>query len=269
MLDIFKKSPKRVSFSGNNVFINNQGKNVGLETEIEYVFTLRDMEPEIKIHEDGSVIRAYRIQAIATNPDLSGQFFHSSIRILQNSAVMIDGIISKEETSHLTWNEGGYEAVRLQPFYLSDKEQENKNLVGLGLFNRGLHFSGTVTPAGVRAVCICDRCNLSFTLRHFHAGFSEVQYFYSDDGKETLTVPYGAIKNMPQQLQQGIDPEILKEVEATLPNPINGKGKFRYYNAFLCPHCQAPFIDFEKNREIRPKEYYGNTLVNVRPTTWG
>ena len=106
------------------------------------------------VHEDGNLIRTYRIQTVTSNPDLNGQFFHSSIRILPNSAVMIDGIISRSKSSCLTWTDKGYEAVRLQPFYLSNKKEENDKLVGLGLFMRGLHFSGAVTPAGVRCVCI-------------------------------------------------------------------------------------------------------------------
>jgi hypothetical protein len=268
MLGIFKKPSERLAISGNNVFIKNKGKNTGMATEAEYVFQLHEKEPVIMVHEDGNLIRTYRIETITANADLSGQFFHSSIRILPNSAVMIDGIISRSKSNHLTWTDKGYEAVRFQPFYLSDKEKENQKLVGAGLFMRGLHFSGTVTPAGVRCICICDRCNLSFTLQHLHAGFSELQYFYSEDGKETLTVPYGTIKNMPQQLQQIINPEMLKEVEAMLPAPHHGKGEFRYYNSFRCPYCQNPFIDFEKDKQMRPGEYYGNTLINVRPTHW-
>lgn len=236
--------------------------------EIEHVFLLREKEPEIIVYEDADIIRKYRIQAIDINPDLSGQFFHSSIRILPNSAVMIDGIVSKSKGNHATSTEKGYEGVRFQPFYLSNKEEENERLVGLGLFMRGLHFSGTVTSSDIRCVCVCDNCNLSFTLQHFHAGFSEAQYFYSDDGKETLIIPYGAIENMPHQLQEIIDPEMLKNVEAALPAPLFGRGKFLYYNPFPCLHCQAPFIDFGKNKAIRPGEYYGNTLVNVRPTHW-
>jgi hypothetical protein len=268
MLGIFKRSSERVAISENNIFIKNKGKNAGSAVEIEHVFLMREKEPVIMVHEDANLIRTYRIQAIDINPDLNGQFFHCSIRILPNSAVMIDGIISRSKSNHLTWTDKDYEAVRLQPFYLSDKKEENERLVGLGLFMRGLHFSGTVTSTGVRVVCVCDQCNLSFTLQHFHAGFSEVQYFYSDDGKETLTVPYGAVENMPHQLQEIIDHGMLRDVEAALPIPLCGIGKFRYYNPFPCPHCQAPFIDFGKNKDIRPGEYYGNTLVNVQLTHW-
>lgn len=268
MFGVFKKSSDRLVISGNNVFIKNKGKNTDTVSEVDWVFPLHEREPELLVHEDGNLIRIYQIQTITSNPDLNGQFLHSSIRILPNSAVMIDGIISRSKSNPLTWTDPGYEAVRLQPFYLSNKKGENDKLVGLGLFMRGLHFSGTVTPPGVRSICICDRCNLSFTLQHFHSGFSEVQYFYSDDGKETLTVPYGTIENLPHQLQEAIDPKMLEKVEAALPAPLYGKGNFRYYNSFLCPHCQAPFIDFEKNKEIRPGEYYGNTFINIQPMRW-
>ena len=48
---------------------------------------------------------------------------HSSIRINTNSSVQIDGIISKSRT---TFDENG-EGIRFQPFFLSDKEEENQN----------------------------------------------------------------------------------------------------------------------------------------------
>ncbi|HEV3413889.1 MAG TPA: hypothetical protein VG101_15515 [Puia sp.] len=268
MLGIFKKSANRLTISGMTVLIGNEGKNAGFSLEREHVFRLGEREPTITVEEDGETIRIYRMQAIDTNPELTGQFLHSSIRILPNSAVMIDGIISTSNSSRPTWKDAGYEAVRFHPFYLSDKKEENEKLVGMGLFSRGLHFGGTVTPSGVRAVCVCDQCKASFTLQHFHAGFSEVQYFYSDDSRETLTVPYSATADVPRQLQKGIDLKILETMEAALPTPNFGKGQFRYYNSFLCPHCQAPFIDFEQHKDIRPGEYYGNTLINVRPTHW-
>lgn len=130
---------------------------------------------------------------------------------------MIDGIISNSEASFPNWTDKDYEAVRLQPFFLSNANNNNIGLIGKGLFDRGLHFTGTVTPTTVRCVCICDNCKQSFTLQHFHAGFSEVQYFYSTDSKETLVVPYNAIVNMPTQLQETVDLSTLPEVERNLP----------------------------------------------------
>jgi hypothetical protein len=130
-----------------------------------------------------------------------------------------------------------------------------------------LHFAGRVTPSTVRNICICDCCSQSFAIQHFHAGFSDSQYFYSSDSQETLIVPYNAIENLPVQLQKDIDNNVLLDVEALLPAPSSHIGSFKYYNSFKCPHCFAAYIDFEHNKEIRPKEYYGNVYINKKPLT--
>lgn len=265
MFKLFKRN-KRVEIQGDNIFIDNSKKNIGTPIEIETVFKLTLPIPEIKVYENNQLVRLYRIESLKANPNLSGQFLHSSIRILENSAVMIDGIISKSNISFPKWTDENYEAVRLQPFYLSNANDNNLRLIGKGLFDRGLHFSGTVTPTTVRSICICDNCKQSFSLHHFHAGFSEGQYFYSSESKETLFVPYNSISNMPTQLQETVDLTSLLEVESKLPK--SSDGHFLYYNSFKCPYCFTPFVDFEKHKEMRPKEYYGNTLLNETTKQW-
>jgi hypothetical protein len=175
---------------------------------------------------------------------------------------MIDGIISHTKTGFSKSDDTNYEAIRLQPFYLLNANQNNISLIGKGLFERGLHFSGTVTPTGVRNICICDHCLKSFTIQHFHAGFSEAQYFYSTDSRKTLFVSIFQFEDMPCQLQANIDHSAVKTIENKLPMPSNGVGTFNYYNSFKCPHCLSPYIDFEKYKEARPNEYYGNTYIN-------
>jgi len=59
-----------------------------------------------------------------------------------------------------------------------------------------------------------------------------------------------------------LDEKIIAEVEEELPKPTKGKGIYRYYNSFSCPHCLSPYIDFEKNKQIRPTEYYGLKYIN-------
>jgi hypothetical protein len=266
MFKLFNRRHKRLSIEGDSIFIDNSNDNIGKAEEMETVFKLTQPTPEIKVYENNQLIRLYSIDTVSTNSNLIGQFLHSSIRILNNSAVMIDGVISKSATTFPKWTDQKYEAVRLHPFFLSDVNDKNKQLIGKGLFDRGLHFSGTVTPTTVRCVCICDNCRQSFSLQHFHAGFSETQYFYSSDSRETLLVPYGAIVNMPTQLQETVDLATLKEVETKLPKSLDGD--FRYFNSFKCPKCLTPFIDFERNPEMRPKEYYGNTLLNQKTKQW-
>lgn len=266
MFNLFKKIPKRLIIQDESIFIDNSNGNIGKVAQFDKVFRLTEPRPEIKVYENNELIRLYRIDTLIANPNLAGQFLHSSIRILDNSAVMIDGVLSKSHTSLPTWTNENYEAVRLQPFFLSNENNQNLQLVGKGLFERGLHFSGTVTPTTVRCVCICDDCKRSFSLQHFHAGFSEVQYFYSTESKETLIVPYGAISNMPVQLQKIVEVATLKEVESKLPK--SSDGEFRFYNSFKCPYCLSPFIDFSKFPEMRTKEFYGNTLLNHKAKQW-
>jgi glycosyltransferase involved in cell wall biosynthesis len=101
-----------------------------------------------------------------------------------------------------------------------------------------------------------------------HAGFAKVQYFYSSDSSETLVVPYESIENLPNQLSSPENEIELREVESKLPKPSNNQGEFKYYNPLRCPFCQHPYIDFEKHKEIRPNEYYGNTYINQEVIAW-
>ena len=253
---------RQIKIKGTDIYISN-----GLiknDREVNNVFQFSESQPTIKIFEDNKLIREYLIETLISNQDLKDQFFHSSIRVLKNGAVMIDGIVSENQDTCSDWKDEKYEAIRLQPFFLSAQNQENLKLKGQGLFQRGLHFSGTVTPSGVRVVCICDDCEKSFTLQHFHSGFSEGQYFYSTNSKQTLFVSNDQIENLPSQLQEDISEVHLNEVEQKLPKPTNGKGEYKYYNSFCCPHCNSDFIDFRNNKNIRPNEYYGNYLINEK-----
>ena len=83
-----------------------------------------------------------------------------------------------------------------------------------------------------------------------------------------MIVPYGSIEDLPTQLQETVDKSILQSIESKLPRPSNNEGTFNYYNSFKCPHCLTPYIDFEKHKEMRPNEYYGNTYINQKPNQW-
>jgi hypothetical protein len=265
MFQLFKRNRNRIKIDGDKIYLDNSEKNIEKAVEIEAIFSLIQAIPELKVYENNELVKLYRIETLDSNPNLAGQFLHTSIRVLGNSAVMIDGIVSKSEKVP-TWKDKDYEGIRFQPFFLSNANDKNIQLIGKGLFDRGLHFAGTVTPATVRCVCICDYCKQSFSIQSFHAGFSEVQYFYSDNSRQTLVVPASTIPNMPTQLQEKVDNYTLPEIENKLPKCDDGH--FRYYNSFRCPHCLASFIDFEKNQAMRPKEYYGNTLLNQKTIRW-
>lgn len=225
------------------------------------VITFKSTTPEINILENGIFLRCYRIEPLLNNPDLNGKFLHFSISVQENDAVMIDGIISDFSDRHSSWQELGYEGIRLQPFYLKNSAYNN-NLIGKGLFERGLHFAGVITPQTVRNICICDYCAKSFTIEHLHAGFSEMQYFYSNSSHETLLIPYNTIPNIPKQLEKHIDFNTVEIIDTELAKKLK-RNNFKYYNSFRCPHCLNPFIDFEKNKQARPNEYYANKIINT------
>ena len=104
----------------------------------------------------------------------------------------------------------------------------------------------------------CDRCKKSFQIRSYHAGFSNSGYFYSDSGKYTITVS-DQVPGCPVPLSE-TNAADLAALEALLPQAPDGT-YFRYLNPFRCPHCAAPYIDFEKNPKERLEEYYGNYFL--------
>jgi hypothetical protein len=248
---------KRIKVQRNSIFIDNGITLRNRNIEIQPVIELEGETPSISIYEGNKLIRKFNIEPLKSNPNLNGQYLHSSIRINANSSVQIDGIISNSRTE---FDKNG-EGIRFQPFFLSDKEDKNKEMRGQGMFNRGLHYSGLVSPTSIRLICVCDDCKKSFGVQFFHAGFSEMQYFYSSNSKETLVVPYSNdIGKVPFQIQKDINEDELYELENKLPKTEDGK--FEYYNAFKCPHCYADFINFRNNKESRPNEYYVNYYVN-------
>jgi hypothetical protein len=255
---------KRKPITGNDtgIVLNLKDLANNLPVEVFSAIRLQGAVPTIPVFFNNDKVIEYCIEPLRLNPDLEGQFLHASIRVLENYAVMIDGLISKDSTGAPSLQDENAEAIRFQPFFLGPADANNQTLHGKGLFERGLHFSGVITPTNVRLSCVCNLCRKPFNLHSFHAGFSNGQYFYSADSSRTLFVRYGDIENMPGQLQKEIDSKKLNTVESALPRPDNGSGPFKYYNPFRCPHCRAAYIDFETYPEIRPTEYYGNTYVN-------
>ena len=80
---------------------------------------------------------------------------------------MIDGVIDNspvmKETELYKIN-----GIRFQPVLLNSENNENPNFRGMGLFSRGLHFSGYVTTSNIRLCCICNECKKSFGIIPSH-----------------------------------------------------------------------------------------------------
>ena len=188
---------------------------------------------------------------------------HFSVRVHASYACQIDCVITESEAYQPSdFLKEGSIGVRFQPILLPGAKGTNEELHGRGLFRRGLHFTGTVTPGNVLLSCECDSCGKSFLIHSFHCGFSNSGYFYSGSGKYTLVLS-DRIAGSPGALHEP-NPDQLKALEAKLPKAPDGSD-YRYLNPFRCPHCSKPYIDFESDPKTRASEYYGNYLFGVEP----
>lgn len=214
-----------------------------------------------------SLLRLVDSQGKARSFDLSSafdegaRFLHMSIRIGPSFGVQPDGVLTanKRDNAGRAFQSGA-KALRFQPFVLSESPDKLES-TGRGLFHRGLHYSGQVTPGNVSLMCLCDHCERSFRLQSFHAGFSNLAYFYCSGGAHTLTAS-SYEKDAPPVMGKA-DRESLARFESLLPACAECGGNFRYLNPLLCPYCRKPYIDFAKYLEEREVEYYGNYLYGT------
>ncbi len=196
-----------------------------------------------------------------------GSWVHLSVRVHESFACEADCLINTTSKVDATaFEKGEANGIRFQPFYLPQCSADPSELVGKGMFFRGLHFPGTITPGNVSASCICDYCRKSFRLQSFHSGFSNSAYFYCSKGPHTLVID-SYIEGAPAALSHP-DQIALAALESRLPSCQLCGGNFKYMNPLLCPHCQRPFIDFTTNPEIRDNEYYGNYLYGGSYQRW-
>ena len=189
---------------------------------------------------------------------------HLTVRLHPSLACEIDCIVSaSSKRSPHALDHGSARGIRFQPVILDVSTVQRPETRGQGLFGRGLHLPGEVTPGNVSLSCICDDCSRSFRLQSFHAGFSNVGYFYSESGQFTIVVN-GDVEGAPVPPSEP-DPSALAALESRLPPAPDGT-RFGYLNPLRCPHCKAPYIDFVSHPEIRANEYYGNTFFGQRAT---
>jgi hypothetical protein len=192
----------------------------------------------------------------------SGGWLHLSVRVHPNLGCQADAVVTArpEHAAGAAIGENDV-AIRFEPFFLAGSDVPAQH-PGRGLFARGLHFSGLVTPGNVLLSCECDVCGETFIARSFHAGFARSAYLYSGSGRYTMIVDE-AVEGSPVPLAAG-DPAALAALEARLPLAPDGT-RFDALNAFRCPHCAAPYVDFAAFPEQRPGEYYALYLPDTPP----
>jgi len=190
-------------------------------------------------------------------------YAHFSVRTNPNLAILGDCVVTgAPEYDPAALRQPGVYGIRFQPFFLTGATVDLAQFIGQGLFVRGLHFSGHVTPGNVRLSCVCDACGQSFLLQSFHCGFGNCCYFYSASGRYTLIVG-DQVEGCPAALSAP-DPAALAALEQRFPDAPDGT-TFRYDHPLRCPHCGAAYIDFAAHPGLRQNEYYGNHFVGLAP----
>ncbi|UPG83895.1 hypothetical protein L2Y94_11050 [Luteibacter aegosomatis] len=226
-------------------------------TRVEEAELPCEKNPAVEVEAGGMVQFIDRQGVVHEHPlgPVAG-WYHFSVRVHGGLGCQVDCVVtSSSKFDPQAFARGEATGIRFQPFFLSGAKVNNAEFRGKGLFARGLHFTGHVTSGDIVLSCECDDCHTSFHVRSFHAGFSQVGYFYSDSGKHTLTVS-DRVPGCPAALSTP-NPTELAALEAALPLAPDGT-RFRYTNPFRCPYCSAPYIDFEAHPECRAGEYYGN-----------
>lgn len=222
-----------------------------------------EVQPHVQI--DSGATIAFEDSAGAVHrhdlPVRSG-WLHLSVRVHPNFGCQADAVVTAlSDHPPGTPLGDGDTGIRFQPFSLAEAPAA-PDLSGRGLFARGLHFGGPVTPGDILLSCECDVCGKAFIARSFHAGFADVAYFYSASGRYTLTVD-AALEGAPAPLSEP-DPAAVSVLEARLPPAPDGT-RFAYHNPFRCPHCNAPYIDFAAQPTQRPGEYYALYFPDTPP----
>lgn len=258
--DFLEDAEKRIVCKGTEIYIRNHHLYSGIANTEKVILTFNEKIPQIKIYENDLLIKTFKIEPLNSNPDLIHQIFDCEIRVNANFSVQIEGAIYKDMEHLLYKKDISPEYVRLQPFHLSHRKENDERLIGRGMVARGLHYTGYRDGGGVRLVCICDYCQESFSVDFYHAGFSDSQYFYSTHSKETLMIRFDYMPKMPFHYQKDIDENLVAVLEAKLPKTEDGS--FKYYNPFCCPHCLKPFNDYQKYKEDRPNDIYAHFYLN-------
>ncbi|MBQ6164723.1 MAG: hypothetical protein IJK23_09645 [Clostridia bacterium] len=200
------------------------------------VLPIFEPTPEICLYDDGTIAARFRLDG-EPGDDFTGKYFHMCARIYMQGkpaapAVLMDGFISDDanpdETirlSHIGYRMEvrfvGGEIARLRTYAQRGMDVEQK----------ALRFPGVITPGNIRYLGICAECARSFMFHSYNFPHMNEIPAYSDDGLDVCGVP------------------------VSIPDAQNWEGtiggiRFSTHNAFRCPHCGAPYVDYQSHPEM-------------------
>lgn len=235
---------KRISgpvvFDGTSIDIDSESVMAALSSpapqgqhEFTAVMPLTEKDPVIRLYEDGQLTREYCLQTEGEE-DFSGKYFHIGVRIgmLGSPPVpvaQIDGFVTDTpEERKMTVKDIGY---RMEGHFLRcggiSAKLHLERIRGQDLVAKGLKYVGYTTPSNVRLIGICQDCGKSLAFHGYAFYMMQCDAAYSDDGQDCFVIE-----------------EPISDY-ASWSHEQDGK-TFRYYNSFCCPHCGAPYIDYQK-----------------------
>ena len=208
---------------------------------VDALLILNEKTPSINIVEKNSVALTYVLDNLP-DEDYSEKFlyFHGYIRYYGEIPVLMgEGIIIENdwEAHPDMFNDFEKTIYRFENYYLGASFDESiKNeymkMRGADLEGKGLRLAGFLTPSNVRCVGICKDCGKTFVFNTKNYNLNHAEPVYSDDGLNTAKLSQKVVDKMNWSI--------------TL-----GGITYRYYNSFRCPHCGAPYIDYENNHEMK------------------
>jgi len=114
--DAYDAVKDRVSFFGNEVFINNNRPELRTrDVSILAVFRLKE-NTEIVFYENTKKVKIYKVVSVNENSNLKGWYLHTSIRVKANSEVQMKGVLSQ---AYNTYDIDTGEKILFEPFMLS------------------------------------------------------------------------------------------------------------------------------------------------------
>lgn len=204
--------------------------------EYNFVIPLTERTPVISVYEGPVKTIRYCLQTEG-DEDFTGKFFHCSVRVDTRKpllAALIDGFVSDTaEEQKMTLNNIGYRMeAYLFRYDMKLFQETNGIMAGKDLVEKALKYPGHTTPANVRLIGICQKCNKSFAFHGYSFYMAQQDVAYSDNGQRCCTIS-----------DHDINPD-------TWSYEADGL-KFSYYNSFCCPYCGEPYIDYKNNREMK------------------
>lgn len=188
----------------------------------------------------------------------------SAVILHESGFLLLDCIVEERE-----------EGYRFDPTSLEPKPTQGRpNLdAGLSLFERGFAQPGTITPGNIRMITLCGGCSEEFKFRTYHAGFSDIFYYYCDSCPNVVSVSHNEdlVYEKMKKINKVITPparyddfttdEVAENVDlhneiTSLLRPCPCGGSFALFNPPTCPHCGTPYIDFREDIFRKINEYY-------------